>query len=244
MRRKYYKAGFTLVELLAAMAIIAVIVSMVYGSYRATCESTRRHQSRIELCRKAEVVLTGIARQIRCCWAPTPEDHLQPPAEIVANTTADPEKTPPRKIPEYFSAGAGSQGGQFLSMLTTAKAVSEADNPYGLFQVRYKFDRTARTLYQSRSVFAGITEDKPQNKNYQPVAEGIRSVELTVFDGRKWRNSFSYQKEKKLPCAVRIEITCENKSNRSQTFAVTSVLTCRTTTGDTAQTVDLIWGER
>jgi prepilin-type N-terminal cleavage/methylation domain-containing protein len=244
MRRRYYKAGFTLVELLVAMAIIAVIVSMVYGSYRATCESTCRHQSRIELCRKAEVALTGIARQIRCCWAPTPEDRLQPPAAIIANTTAHHEKTPPRKIPEYFSAGADPQGGRFLSMVTTAKAISEQDNPYGLFQVRYKFDKTTRTLYQSRSVFAGIIEDKPQNKNYQPVAEGVRSLELTVFDGRKWRNSFSYQKEKKLPCAVRIEITCGNKSNRLQTFAVTSVPTCTPTTGDTAQTVDLIWGER
>jgi len=244
MRGKLNQAGFTLVELLAAMAIIAAIVSMVYGSYRATCESMRTQQSRIELCRQVRTALTTIARQIRCCWAPTPTDPLQTSPEIISNTTADRHTTTQKKIPEYFSAGFDSRSGQFLSMVTTAKAVSEADNPYGLFEVRYKFDRTTRTLYESRCVFAGTVEDRPKQVNWRSVAEAVRGFEVTIFDGRRWVNSFSFREQKKLPCAVRVEITCENGRERLRTFAVTSRPACRQPDDNTAQAAPLVSVER
>ncbi|MHC4632893.1 MAG: PulJ/GspJ family protein, partial [Planctomycetota bacterium] len=68
------KRGFTLVEILVAMAIIVTIVSMVYGSYFATSKSAETCKAKMALSQQVRKVLQQMARQIRCSYADKAEE--------------------------------------------------------------------------------------------------------------------------------------------------------------------------
>ncbi len=63
------KNGFTLVELLVALAIIVTIVTMVYGSYFATSKSAQVCNAGIAVLQQGRKVLEQMAQQIRCSYA-------------------------------------------------------------------------------------------------------------------------------------------------------------------------------
>jgi len=83
------KSGFTLVEILVAMAIIVTIVSMVYGSYFATSKSTQAYKSKITLSQQGRKVLEQMARQIRCSYAIKADKNTYP-ISIPQQKKADP----------------------------------------------------------------------------------------------------------------------------------------------------------
>ena len=94
MKNRYGKNGFTLVEILVAMAIIVVIVSLVYGSYFATSKSTQAYKSRIALFQQGRKVLRQMARQIRCSYAGTTEEPTPP---ITLTSISQQRKETPEK---------------------------------------------------------------------------------------------------------------------------------------------------
>lgn len=53
--------GFTLVEILIAIAIFAVVISTVYGSYRATFHIIHGTETRLEVANSARIVLDRLA---------------------------------------------------------------------------------------------------------------------------------------------------------------------------------------
>jgi prepilin-type N-terminal cleavage/methylation domain-containing protein len=62
MNNKSNKNGFTLLEILVAMAIIVLIVSMVYGSYFATSKSAQACNTRIANSQQGRKLLEKVAR--------------------------------------------------------------------------------------------------------------------------------------------------------------------------------------
>ena len=70
------KSGFTLIEILIAVAMIAVIVSMVYGSYSAASKSTQACRARIALLQQMEEVLGEMSWQIRCSYAGATDERV------------------------------------------------------------------------------------------------------------------------------------------------------------------------
>ncbi len=57
--------GFTLIELLIAMFIFAIVVSTVYGSYRATFTVIHGSEARMELSRSGQVAMERICDDLR-----------------------------------------------------------------------------------------------------------------------------------------------------------------------------------
>ncbi|OHB84408.1 MAG: hypothetical protein A2Z38_08195 [Planctomycetes bacterium RBG_19FT_COMBO_48_8] len=96
----------------------------------------------------------------------------------------------------------------------------------GLFEVIYKFDKRANLLSLSQREFVG-TAQKTEEINWQPVAEGVKSLELTFFDGKKWLRSWDFKDKKILPCAVRIEMSCEDEDRRLYHYATVAYVSCR-----------------
>ena len=61
-------SGFTLIEILVSVTIIATIVSMVYGSYFATAKSADVYKIRMTQSGRTRRVLDQMTRQIRCSY--------------------------------------------------------------------------------------------------------------------------------------------------------------------------------
>jgi len=219
MNRKPLKPGFTLVEILVAVTMIVGILSMVYGSYFATARSTQACQVKIAIDQQARKVLEQMARQIRCAYAPTREKYTH---------SATPSSQQKRQIPDYkisyFRGNPDEPSGKILHLVTT-NAISLRQDPIGeLFDVTYQLDMAGGRLLRSEQKFVGAFESLAQERNWQPVIRNIRCVDLTFFNGRQWLRHWDFSNNRKLPYAVRINLTCEDENCRQYQYGTVAYI--------------------
>jgi prepilin-type N-terminal cleavage/methylation domain-containing protein len=220
MNRNPGKKGFTLVELLVALAIIAIIVTMVYGSYFATSKSAQVCSAGIVVLQQGRKVLEQMAQQIRCSYA----DNSLAAADKSAVVSRK-EKVVSEDAINYFSGGPD---GEILRMVTT-HGIFVGPQEDGLFDVIYKFDRSTATLFlsQTRLWRVGKVQDIAERRNWRPLAENVESVELAFFDGQKWLPMWDFEQERNLPSAVKISITCKDENDRRYCYDTVANICCR-----------------
>ena len=221
MNNRLNKHGFTLVELLVAVALIAAILSMVYGSYFATSKSAQICKARITVSQQGCKTLEQMARQIRCSYAGTVDDRTESVEAGSKQTGMILEDSI-----SYFNGDSVAPLGEILHLVTTNRLFGEKEPADGLFEVTYKFDKRAGLLSLSQREFVG-TAQKTGEKNWRPIAEGVKSLELAYFDGKKWLRNWDFKDKKKLPCAVRIELSCEDENHRQYHYDTVAYVSCQ-----------------
>ncbi len=228
------KGGFTLVEILVAMAIIVTIVSMVYGSYFATSKSTQVYKSKITLSQQGRKVLEQMTRQIRCSYAKKANKNTYQ-TSIPQQGKADP-------VGEinYFNGNSDEPSGEILHLVTTNGFLVEQDPPNGLFEVTYKFDKSKGLLFSSQRRFASTTKSAAQKKKWQPIAEDIESLNLAFFDGQQWLDKWDFKDKRELPGAVKINITWEDENHRQYQYGTIVYICCRKNQGKETRTGALV----
>jgi prepilin-type N-terminal cleavage/methylation domain-containing protein len=214
------KSGFTLVEILAAVAIIGAIVSMVYGSYFVTSKSARACKRRIATSQQARELLEKMAQQIRCSYAGSFKKSTPPAAKDALKKEETQEN-----IINYFAGDSGKMGGEILYLVTTNRILEEKSP--GLFEVTYKFDKNTGTLFLSQERFVDGSKSINENRNWQTLAENIESIELEFSDGQDWLPTWEFKKTKTLPYAVKINIICQDESFRQYCFGTTAYICSR-----------------
>ncbi|MFB0524810.1 MAG: type II secretion system protein GspJ [Phycisphaerae bacterium] len=255
MNHKLAKAGFTLLEILVAVTIIAVIVSMVYGSYIATARSTEAYGAAIALSQHTRAALAQITRQIRCAYVPQSfyvvEDTQKPsstPGELPYPTksASETKKVLSEEIPNYFSGNAEGLNGEVLHLVTTAGIFTEPESEHGLFEVAYRFDRNKGVLFLSQQRFVRTPDSMTRSRNWQQVISGVESFKLVFFDGQKWLDKWDFKDRRRPPYAVKIDIICQDKNYRRCRYATLAHIPCqkgrdKKTASDTLVTVDEPW---
>lgn len=226
MNSRSGKTGFTLVEILIAVAIIAAIIAMVYGSYFAASKSARACRIRIALSQQSRTLLEQMARQIRCCYAGSAKESKYPESKVPQQ-----KKTTPESIKSYFNGDSGESGGEILHLVTTRGISKGQTAEDGLFEVVYKFDKYSSTLFFSQERFLDAPLSVAEKRSWQPVAENIENIELAFFDGRQWLQSWDFKEKSELPLAVKINITCEDENYRQYCYGTTAHMCCRKNKG-------------
>ena len=236
--RRGLLTGFTLVEILVAVAIIVTIVSMVYGSYFATSKSAQACKTRIALSQQGREVLGQMARQIRCSYVGSARKYKYPTKPV----SQQKEKIPENAI-SYFNGNSDDPAGEILHLVTTNSIWGGQAPADGLFEVTYKFDKGTGTLFFSQERFVNAPQSIIEEKNWQPLAGNIECVELAFFDGRQWLPRWDFKEKRKLPCAVKINITCEDENYQQYHYGTIAYVCCRKnqgkrTTSDTLVSVN------
>jgi prepilin-type N-terminal cleavage/methylation domain-containing protein len=214
------KGGFTLVEILVAMAIIVTIVSMVYGSYFATSKSTQACKSRITISQQGRKVLEQMARQIRCSYAGKADKHTNP-----TSTFKQKEAVRASAI-DYFNGNSDEPNGEILHLVTTNGFFYGPDQAKGLFDIAYKFNKSSGTLSINQRRFVHISEPLIEQNNWRPLIRNIEYVELAFFDGQQWLAEWDFKEKKELPNAVKIIIACKDENARRYYYRTISCLSC------------------
>jgi prepilin-type N-terminal cleavage/methylation domain-containing protein len=231
MKNSYAKNGFSLVEILVATAIIVIIVSLVYGSYFAASKSTQACKSRLALFQQGRKVLGQMARQIRCSYAI--------PSMTLTSTPQQKKETPEDAI-SFFDSDQDSPSGEILHLITTSRFLKNSDLTDGLFEATYKFDKNKGTLFLSQRRFTGATENAMQKRDWQTVTSNVSCLEFAFFDGQQWLKNWNFNDEKRLPYAVKLDITCEDENHRQYRYGTIVDVYCGENQGEKTQAERLV----
>ena len=221
MNDRLYKNGFTLVEILVAMSLIAAIFSMVYGSYFAASRSAQACETRIAMLQQGQEMLEQMARQIRCSYAGAVVDDANS-----VRSGSNQKRMMPRESISYFSGDQDAPGGKILRLVTTNARFEEKRPSEGLFEVTYRFDKRAGMLSLHQRKYPGVAQESEQD-DWQPIADNVESLELAFFDGEQWLDNWEFKDKKKLPNAVRIEISCRDENYRLYRYGTVAYISCQ-----------------
>lgn len=210
--------AFTLIEMLVSLAIVATIMTMVYGSYAATSRTLDVYTSRMTCSEQAHLVLRLMARQIRCAYmppaaSPSSEDQTEPKRALTEPPTA------------FDAPGRGTRG-EILRLTTTAGLGAALDGPVGFSRVAYRYDQAARSLLVS-SHSGACNPDSPSDPDaWRPILTGLTSIELGFYDGKHWQVQWNSRQAGRLPQAVKIALTVTDEHGREHPYTTTIPVLC------------------
>jgi len=220
MNNRLQRHGFTLVELLVAVALIAIVLAMAYGSYFAISRSARACSSRIALSEQGRETLEQMARHVRCSYAGSVCDNT----EVEAGS--DQTETEPGDSVSYFNSNPDAPDGEVLHLVTMSGSSAEKGATDGLFEVVYRFDKRTRELALSLARFVHASGEA-ETRDWRLIADEIESIDLAFFDGEQWLGRWDFKDKKELPRAVRIEISGENESLQRYDYSTVAYVSCR-----------------
>ena len=222
MSKDRNNTGFTLIELLVALAMVAVIVSMVYGSYAATSKSLEVYDSRLDCSQRAQLALRFMTRQIRCAYAPAEPNHA---ASLSAQAGQMPVMADPTWIKEsvpVFRGDSRNGRGEILQFMTTAGLGGGPTASQTLSSTRYRYDRATGTLSIDLGAGAGPFDPRGSNSRWRLLLDRVESVDLAFHDGRQWQQKWDFAQQRRLPRAVRINLTVVDERGRDHQVGTTA----------------------
>ncbi len=227
------KTGFTLLEMLVALTIIAAILAMVYGSFSATTRSIDASGASLARVERACFALRLMSRHVRCAYAPRSSWTLPPgsqEARMESNfgSMLEAAEASPRTPSILFRGGSHDPRGEVLSFITGSGLGANPDAPRGLFRVTYSYDRAASTLSIRRQEQADSSASLPTPKHSDLLLSNVTNVELKFHDGRQWQETWDAVQKHELPRAVKVEITVTDEAGRPHSLGTTIPITQET----------------
>ena len=166
-----WKPAFTVLEILLATSMLAVILGAVYGSYSAATglvtgckpKSVRQHQAR--------VFLQRFTQQIRCCYAGREnESDKVPPHQ------GQKEALRQADAPLFFGERISS-GRTFLRYVTSAVLSKQGRDLGRLTLVGYRLDKSGTVLLCGEQ--KSLLEDPDEQKwEWHVVFENLRTIKI------------------------------------------------------------------
>jgi prepilin-type N-terminal cleavage/methylation domain-containing protein len=210
--RRRDHSGFTLIEVLIASAIIAMIMAMVYGSYAATTRSLQRCESQTTCRKRTDMVVRLMTRQIASAFAPISEPNDKPGS-----------------VPEAVFRGNGENPqGEFLTFLTTLGSSIGANTTQTLVSTTYQYDAANGSLAIRQAPRMGRSTGS-DNPGWITILTGVTDLKVEFHDGLQWKTRWDNRESQisKLPRAVRISLAVSDVRGGSCEIRTVMPILCR-----------------
>jgi len=186
------QAGFTILELLIAAALTAVILSSVYWSFSTVVGSSRRYRTGSDAYQAARVVLGGLERELSGIYVP-----------FYAGEDEDDVKN--LFLTDDLWAG-GFESDRISFITTTFLRSGREDTPgYDTWEISYyreedKLMAKVAPCYSLDEPFEGGEE--------MILAEGVRSLDFKYYSPEEeaWQDEWDILEEEALPTAVKVTV--------------------------------------
>lgn len=211
--------AFTLIEMLVSLAIVASIVTMVYGSYAATSRSLDVYGSRMACSERAHLALRMMARQIRCAYLP--------PTTTPATRMDDTRTVQFGQSDAAFLAEPSSLHGDLLNFVTTGGLDLESHHSMGTSRIAYRYEDSQDTLLICCEPFVQHTNTLKETSVWRPILTGLTEIQLKFHDGKQWQNAWDSRRAGRLPHAVRIAIGVADRQGLVHRYGTTVVVACQ-----------------
>lgn len=177
-------SGFTLIEVLIAVAITSLVLMAIYGVFASVDGARRRLTNDSEAYHRARVIFDRIGREVRGAYLK------------------------PGNLDTYLQGGGGDRREPYLTLTTTA-TTPQGDGG-GLSQVRYEWledaENAKETLVLTRRE-SGTRQPEESGREGYRLATGIEEVWLRFHDGTDWKGDWDSRSQgppKRVEIAMRI----------------------------------------
>ena len=230
MMKKSNSTGFTAIEVVMAIAILVLVMSVSYGSLRQIIHSKNALDETRALRKTADVVLTRLVRELQLSY--NGKGGLLPPKDDLKNVPSDRIKLrgEPKElegVPSDQITFLAQEGGQYLP---------DGGRHSGLVQISYRLeedpestDRSARILVREE-----IPYTRPFDRAYGftmtfPVSRDVSALGLRYYSTaeEKWFNSWGIENRVNLPQIIEISIGIRSPQGKEQTLTTAVPLGAR-----------------
>jgi type II secretion system protein J len=209
---RHVAAGFTLIEMMLAVAVLAIILVMLASSFHAVTTSKVQAENRIALDSAARAIVTEMAKEIRGA----------------VQTAAVPSQV----LLEGEGHGSGSQALDSISVSTLNPGHRRTLEDFGAEDtVTYSMSANPQhpgwfllLRAQSSSLLGTATGKKAEVPAV--LAANLLSLRIRYFDGNTWSESWASQSlppGRQLPNEVAIELTMAPRSGPP--FSIATMVT-------------------
>jgi prepilin-type N-terminal cleavage/methylation domain-containing protein len=186
VHRRLSRSGMTLIELILAIALASLVVTLVFSVYRTVSTTLQGQDDRRRGADAVADAVQKIARDITCTFAPESDEACKFTLE------------------KGDSAPAASQ----LSFCTAVLPEGETDlRWFELHRVAYHIGKDSKggvVLYRENRPLAGPGAFSPPVTNV--LATSVESFHISVYNGSEWNDEWGTA-EAGCPRAARIELT-------------------------------------
>lgn len=171
--------GFTLVELLIAIFIFAIVISSVYGAYRATFSNIGGSKTHLSISRNASVAMERITEDLN----------------FVVTGPGGAFRGESRDI-------TGARGDSMTFISSFHLVLSKTENRTGYAVISFSTERNEETglldLYRSDRVLLPGMEKEAGDSQGEILGEGLQEVSFSYLD-EEGKESDEWQSESKNP---------------------------------------------
>lgn len=199
------KNGFTLVEILVAIAVFATILSIIYSVFYTTVRSRQTSEDVAQIYSRGINFIRNFSREIRCAYLSIPWQG-GPRATI-------------------FKAERDSVDGRDMDILTFTHLCHQYVENQSLPQsdheeVTYFWQRDpSGEVNLMKRVDYTLDNDPEKGGMIFPVLEGIKEFNLTFFNGIDWVEE--WEDNGTLPSAVHLYLVLKDREGGEVPFEIT-----------------------
>jgi prepilin-type N-terminal cleavage/methylation domain-containing protein len=190
-----FTRGFTLLELMLAVAILGVVFVMLAGSFHAVATGKVQGETRLAASQQSRSLLTGMSNEIRG----TVQTALSSPSQVMVVGAGRMENQVPLDSLTISTLDPGHR--RTLEGFGAEDTVNYTATPNGEHRGWHLLTRT-----QSSSLLTGITSVPDASV---VLADNLLALHFRYFDGATWVESWDSQSlppGRQLPLAIEIEI--------------------------------------
>lgn len=207
------KKGFTLIEVLVSVAVLAMIMASVWSSTKQSLDSKERVENRDELYQSGRVALRKIADDVSMAFLIKSPAERSATAAATGTATAE-VQTRPRPITFFIGEDRGERDEvrfTTLSNIRLFKNAKQSDQGKVSYSVQPS-PEDSQVINLVRTFSPYLDDQNTVEGTSYVVAENIREFGLEYYDlrkqewGRTW-NTETIDWKERLPRAVRITLS-------------------------------------
>ncbi len=185
------KAGFTILEILMAVTILVIVVSIIYSTYASTTGVINECRQKVDLNYLAGTILDRMSEEISSAYYIAESGVLDFRGE------------------DYEENGLETDRLNFVCLLPLRNAGTNAE--WSLTEVGYYIKKKNDTLAGSllRRTSSEVDKNVETGGLSRVLSRSVKVLSLEYFDGSQWQKEWRSRMEKGLPRAVRIYLVLE-----------------------------------
>jgi type II secretion system protein J len=206
------RKGFTLLELLVAVAILALVISIAFAASITVISGVKKASTDIEHKQKHQHALYQLTRQLACMHPLT-----------LSNSRPASKKNDIPALQNAFASEDHLQNKTTFSFITTYSIFSR--NTSGLIYASYIFDHTNQQFSVTENLYVPS----------QGIIENTTTSEILIFDvsrlklefsgGEKWLEKWDLKKENALPRAIKLTLNSDS-GHQDRIRRITAPVVC------------------